>query len=129
MKRDWDLIRSILLCLEHDRDNEPIESILSDVEHLSNWTEEEQYYHMALLIEAGYAIGPVDELEDTTLIANCERMTWAGHDLLDSIRDKGIWEKTKSGASQIGGWSIEIIKDLATAYIKQQAKEKLGFDL
>ena len=57
------------------------------------------------------------------------RMTWAGHDFLDTVRDPEVWKRTKDGASKVGGWSFEFLKDIAIAYGKQVAKERLGLDL
>ena len=131
MKRDWDLIREILL-YEESRQNssKSADEAILEVELLEAWGDDKTTYHYALLIEAGFLNGTVTETEEGyTTFVDCVGIKWAGHDLLDSIRDNGIWEKTKTGASKIGGWSIEIIKDLAAAYIKQKAKENLGFDL
>jgi hypothetical protein len=37
--------------------------------------------------------------------------------------------KKKAGASKVGGWSMDMLKALGTAYLKHAAKEKLGLDL
>ena len=56
-------------------------------------------------------------------------ISWAGHEYLDTIRDPEIWRKTKAGSKKIGGATLGIMKDLAVAYIKHEAKEKLGIAL
>jgi hypothetical protein len=38
-------------------------------------------------------------------------------------------KRTKEGATKVGGWSFGLLKDLATAYIKSEAKGRLGLDL
>jgi hypothetical protein len=44
-----------------------------------------------------------------TLIATHQR-GWPG---LDSIRNPKIWEKTKKGAEAAGGFTVDLLKDLA----------------
>jgi len=57
------------------------------------------------------------------------RISWQGYEYLDAVRDDDNWRKTKAGLAKIGGGTFEIVKELATAYIKQSAKEKLGITL
>ena len=52
--------------------------------------------------------------------------SWSGHDYLDAVRDPTVWKETKSRAEKIGGWTFGIVKDLAVAYVKQEAA-KHGF--
>lgn len=58
-----------------------------------------------------------------------DRLTWSGHDFLDTVRDPEVWKRTKSGASKIGGLAFEGMKNMAMAYAKHLAKERLGLDL
>jgi hypothetical protein len=37
------------------------------------------------------------------------RLTAAGHDYLDTIRDPEIWRQTKEGARAAGGFTIEML--------------------
>ena len=60
---------------------------------------------------------------------NIMRLTWEGHEFLDTVRDPEIWRKTKSGAATAGGYAFGFMKDLATAYAKHVAKERLGLEL
>lgn len=53
-------------------------------------------YHIILLIEAGLVSGKISQSigpEPKDFIA--QRLTWSGHEFLDSIRSDGIWERTK----------------------------------
>ena len=45
-------------------------------------------------------------------------LTWRGHDFLDSVRDPEIWRKTKEGATKAGGFTLDLLMDLAKAIIK-----------
>jgi hypothetical protein len=37
------------------------------------------------------------------------KLTWAGHDFLDSVRDPKIWRATKDRVKEAGGFTIEIL--------------------
>lgn len=56
-------------------------------------------------------------------------MTNQGHDYLAAVRSDTIWNKTKGAANQLGGATLGVMKDIAVAYVKQEAKEKLGLSL
>jgi hypothetical protein len=56
------------------------------------------------------------------------RISWAGYEFLDSVRDPDIWRKTKAGAEKMGSWTIKLLADLATGFIKAKAIE-LGLPL
>ena len=56
------------------------------------------------------------------------RITWAGHEFLDTVRDPEIWRKTKNGADQLGSWTIKILADMASGYVRAKAQE-LGLPL
>ena len=58
-----------------------------------------------------------------------KRLTYQGHEFLDTIRDGEVWRRTKAGAEKIGGASIGFIWELAKAYGKQLVTERLGFSL
>ncbi|WP_082113914.1 DUF2513 domain-containing protein [Kiloniella litopenaei] len=58
-----------------------------------------------------------------------ERITSKGHDFIDSVRDPKIWAKTKKGVLEAGGFSIELLSDLAKGLIKQQISKATGVDL
>ena len=112
MERNWDKIRE-LLALVATLDN--CKRAITPDE--GNWEEAE---HMALLIEAGYCTGPLQRFENGyPHVALC-RLTWEGYDLLDSIRDDGVWGKVKQNMTAVGGKiSVEVLKMLATYYLKQ----------
>ena len=55
---------------------------------------------------------------------NFRSLTWAGHDFLDSIRDPIVWSKTKKGAMEAGGFTFDLLKDLAKGFLKKQIEER-----
>ncbi len=86
---------------------------------------EARQYHIQLLCDAGYLVAFKDGIAE----AGVFRMTSLGHDFLDAVRDDSIWNKTKEGAASIGGATLGIVKDIAVAYLKQAAGERLGLNL
>ncbi|GAB5533852.1 MAG: DUF2513 domain-containing protein [Rubricoccaceae bacterium] len=107
MKRDFDVIRDLLLEIEQ-------KTTLNEVVDYYQLGEDDdatetQVYHAKLLLEAGYANG-----NDDGPGAMIFSLTWAGHDLLDTIRDDTVWRKTKEKVSKgVASTSIEIIKGVA----------------
>ena len=47
------------------------------------------------------------------------------HDFLDSVRDPETWAKTKKAAAGAGGFTVELLRDLAKGFVKKQIEEKL----
>ncbi|MCJ2136065.1 DUF2513 domain-containing protein [Methylobacterium sp. J-026] len=129
MKRDMNLIRELLLRLEGlPKTSHMRLHIGSDDERLifESYTPDQVDYHMALL----YEVEMITSSDSIDAMASGEwvfdALTWSGHDFLDTVRDPDVWKETKSRASQIGGWTLDIVKDLARAYLKQKAQQ-LGF--
>ncbi|MFM9934987.1 MAG: DUF2513 domain-containing protein [Novosphingobium sp.] len=127
MKRDFDLIREILL----------------HVEQTAKPLSPEYYYHFEHedrdgvanslqlmadkgLIEAEEA--PVHGAHPSDWYAQV-RLTWDGCDFLDSIRDDEIWKKTKAGASAAGGFTFDLLKALAKGLIKKKIETHTGVNL
>lgn len=57
------------------------------------------------------------------------RLSWAGHDFLESIRSPEVWAKTKAGALAAGGFTVELLGDLAKGFIKKQIEDRTGIKL
>lgn len=58
-----------------------------------------------------------------------KRLTWNGHEFLDTIRDAEVWKRTKAGAEKAGNASVSFLWELAKAYGKNLASERLGITL
>jgi hypothetical protein len=109
MKRDFELIRKLLLHIE----GEQVE--------LSSYKKEQILYHKALLLEEGLAEGPKPhyssrqfiEIPDKVII---HRLTWEGHTLIDAIRDEGRWQKVKDWVKEAGKTlTLETLKEALRA--------------
>jgi len=138
MKRDWDLIREQLLAIEEDRDFKT--AVLGSVADEPTWKdgqpeaeyaaeladfrarEERVYGHLRLLIESGY----IDGVNVQRVLSGGyyftlwkPRLTMAGHDLLDTIRSKTLWEEVKDTAKEKGlGLTFDTIKALVPLALK-----------
>jgi len=55
-----------------------------------------------------------------------DRLSWAGHDFVDSVRSPEVWAKTKKGAEAAGGFTVDLLKDLAKGFIKKQIEDLTG---
>ncbi|OQP87585.1 hypothetical protein BTR14_03180 [Rhizobium rhizosphaerae] len=116
MKRDDEYIRKLLLELEESDDTYIVSSLAINADE----EDEKQHYHLQLLSDAGLMVE-----EERGVF----RMTNQGHDFLAAVRSETIWKKTKVGAGQVGGVTLGILKDIATAYLKQEVASRLGITL
>ena len=111
MKRDMDLVRKILLALEeHSEADSIFELTIPDCE------QEVVGYHVMLMAEGGLI-----QAEDVSDMTDCDwwprRLTWAGHDFLDSARDNSIWNRAKAKiGSTIGSASFDVFKSLLVKF-------------
>ena len=124
MKRDMDLVRLLLLAIEEVHDGTGQQVKIPSFDR----PEAEVTEHLFLLLDAGFIDGvDTSHMGGRELIVR--RMTFAGYDFLDSIRDEEIWKKTKVGAGAAGGFTVELLKDLAKGLIKQQIKKHTGLEI
>lgn len=117
MKRDMDKVRSLLLALEEEKS--PYLMYLKGPLIGGMETSQEMVDYLFLLTSGGY----LEKGQHSQF-----RITWAGHELIDNIRDDEIWRKTKDGAAKLGSWSVKLLADLATGFIKAKAAS-LGLPL
>ncbi|ROT95376.1 DUF2513 domain-containing protein [Altererythrobacter sp. FM1] len=130
--RDMDLIRSLLLEIE---DGKRVFETISDVdvealgldpgEGIPAAESARLEYHLELLADAGFI--EVNRLNGG--VWRIKTLTWAGQEFLGSIRDGKVWKQAKAGAAKVGNNSITFVWELAKAYGKQLAVEKLGITL
>lgn len=124
MKLDKDLVREILLAVEKSQED-PL-----------GWTQLnldgrealDVSYHVMLLHEAGFIVGE-DLSSDDGLEWLPKRLTYRGHEFLDTVRDGEVWRRTKAGAEKAGVAGLGVLLELGKAYGKEILKEKLGIEL
>lgn len=121
MKRDMDLIRTILVKIEADPDyHGELRSISAAGLGITGHTDTEVIYHVVMLIEAGFLVGNTKMARAGAVVVS--KLTWKGHELLDDIRDPEIWEKTKERAKAVAGIGLSFVWEIA----KAEVKAKLG---
>lgn len=126
MKLDQDLVREILLAVEANK-NDPKKGIDLVLKDRSSG---EISYHVELLTEAGFLLSrDAAYLADAVSIWRPTRLTYKGHEFLDTIRDREVWRLTKAGAEKAGGVSLAVMLEIGKAYGKQVLKERLGIEL
>lgn len=124
MKLDKDLVREILLAVEASKED-PLGWIQVDIEGREAL---EISYHVMLLHEAGLIVG-----QDLSTYDGLEwlpkRLTYKGHEFLDTVRNGEVWRRTKAGAEKAGVAGLGVLLELGKAYGKEVLKEKLGIEL
>jgi hypothetical protein len=117
MKRNWDTIRLILTKVE-DKHDSSYALLLKHFEPFDNLDQFEISYHVRLLLEIGLVEGRIDGPVGGGKPATFAilRLTWAGHEFLDSIRSDTVWNKTKETFTTKGlDMTFETIKAVAAA--------------
>ncbi len=116
MKRDMELVRLILQALEGDQE--------AKVRSSADYSTQQRAYHVALMIEAGLLIGVTHNNPDGVPEGYfVSRMTWGGHDFLDTMRDDTIWKKAREHVIKPGAsWTFDLLKEWA----KHEIQQKLG---
>lgn len=125
MKLDQDLVREILLAIEASK-NDPKEGI--DLV-LKNRSSRAISYHVLLLTEAGFILSRDAFLTHNTSLWQPTRLTYKGHEFLDTVRDEEIWRRTKTGAEKAGGAGLGLLLELGKAYGKQVLEDRLAIKL
>lgn len=116
MKRDLGLIRNILLEIE-ELDEDGSHSL-----QIQGYSNAEILYNVSLLVDEGYIKGKA-----TREMLYLESLSWSGHDLLDSMRDKNVWAKLRRAIDDtVGSVSLETVKRLGVALTEQYLKDRLG---
>jgi hypothetical protein len=115
MKRDMDLIRTLLLTIEAGE-----HGIVAKQIEIPGYTQEQINYHAYLLGEAGLAnTNDVTSHGSKSPEALIYSLTWEGHEFIDSIRENNIWNQAKDKISKVGGASLPVWTALLTELIKK----------
>ncbi len=112
MKRNWETIREILTLLEETPNTD---SML----RLSDFPSDQAFeysYHSELLIEAGLVEGQMFKtISGGPTDFFIQRLTWDGHEFINSIRSETVWGKTKGKFAEKGiDMTFDLVKSVAT---------------
>lgn len=122
MKRDLNLIRSILLDIESVPSNK---LSVYDVAEKHQVPADLVMYQLIILSEAGFiklrgltiAFTPNTRKYDDIKI---ERLTLHGHDYLDTIRNDTVWKKTLQKIEAVGpSVAFELVSKIASHFIDE----------
>lgn len=113
MKRDMELIRNILFEVEAHDSSKPCFQIVD-----ANCA-----YQVALMKEAGLVEAIVcEDQQGLPTAAVILRLTWIGHDFLDSSRDNKLWKLAMDNVIKPGAsWSFSILVE----WLKREARRRL----
>lgn len=117
MKRDFDLIRKILLQLE-ERETIHEEIML---EPIGEHSIDSVVHHYAILKETGL-IEAYKIYYDIPFAVN---LTWRGHDFLDNARNQTVWDKTKTFVKDKG---MSVSLDVFAELLKQATKKQFNLE-
>ena len=138
MERDLDLIRHLLQTIEQGGSEiDPTKvafQLVDDSEPFDEDAAEATFsrigrvtYQLELLQRHGWI-----EVSFRTLANNWKisGLSWEAHDFVDATRDEAVWERTKQGALKAaGGWTVNLLADLAKAIAKKQIENYTGLQL
>jgi len=109
MKRDIELVRSILLDVEAAEPGKPIFGFAYDGK-----SEAEVMEHVAILVDAGYLDGSIitDGMNQPSRCV-IHKLTWSGHEFLGNAKNDAVWRKVMTQVGErTSSISIEVLKAL-----------------
>lgn len=127
MKLNPDCIRDVLLYLEdnltynHERQDSiehnsiNMSTIAADLHDQKGYEIDDVNYSIEKLLEVKYIV-PQTELRGhnkSILYCPIADISWNGHQFLNTIRPKSVWDATKKGASKLGIMSIHALSTIA----------------
>jgi|SRR5665811_111841 len=126
MQRDMDLVRQILFALE-DKQHTHTDRLM-----IEGYEQNVISYHVALLEDAGLVANTTEaktfggghHFKGTH---NCfpDRLTWEGHEFLETSRDQGRWEKAKGiMIKKGGGLSFSVMQTLLVRLMSEAVLSK-----
>ncbi len=118
MHRDMDLVRAILLKASEQSEEQGRQQWMA----IDGYDSPTVARHVELMKEAGLVEAHVPRADGVApQMARVFRLTWTGHDFLDSTRNASVWAKTKAFiAEKGGGASFEVVKAVAISFTKAQ---------
>ena len=125
MQRDMDLIRDILIYLEalpvppSSTYTIPLADMAQAIHHEDL---RKIGHHVEMLIDSGLLVVVGRGISGHSELL-FHRISWAGHDFIDAVRNDVIWAKSKQAAAHAGGWTFDLLFDIARAILRQDIKK------
>lgn len=99
MKRDWDLLRAIILVVESEEGSGII--TVETVQQITGEDDADKVrHHMDLALQSPYLTGPshtgyIKEINHPGTIGFLPALTWQGREFLEHVRRDDIWARVK----------------------------------
>jgi hypothetical protein len=124
MKRDFDLVRRILILIEGVPAGHFVNENIIDYHGLDKEYDRATIYeHIGLMLEENLVKGKVHESFGGIDSFHITGLTWKGHDFIDASKDETTWSKAKATILKP---TASITFSLLLEWLKQEAKAKLG---
>lgn len=91
-------------------------SIPEFCEALPKFSKEDIAYTLCLLEEAGFIDAHIVRYDGGIYEIWVYRLTYPGHELIDTIRSDKVWKKIQAALSTIGSASLPIIQSLGSQF-------------
>lgn len=122
MKLDYKLVRKIMLTCEEQKNLtepmywNPLKLWDFHAEH-PDYSKEEIAYTLILMEEAGFIDANVIDHDAGIVDIVVYRLTYSGHEFLDTLRSPEIVKKIESAISSVGSASLSIILELGKSFL------------
>ena len=125
MKRDMELIRQLLFTLEKQNiDANGLRTIKPFEIEIEGYDVTENKHHLIMLADSPFLKSDGFEWSGALLFRG---ISWEGHEIINTIRDNEIWEKTVNDIKKKGvDGVISLIVEVAKAITKNKLSEILG---
>lgn len=124
MRLNPDCVRDTLLFLEENLRITPELEIkgltLHKITEALDYTIEEVANTLIDLKDAGFITAQLDMADRRIYRLSVSRITHDGYQFIETIRPKPVWERTKNILGQMGSFTFETIKTIATQIIKSE---------
>lgn len=86
-------------------------------QNLSSYSRETIAYTLILLDEADYINCNIIESDNNIIDIFVFRLTYSGHEFIETIRSNSVWEKITSCISKVGTASLPVIQQLGSSIL------------
>lgn len=124
VKRDLDLVRSILIYVENADDEVDADDMATE-----RWPIETVAYHVRLMAHHGLVDVSQDirDMNGSTIELTVAGITWDGQDYLDSIREPKVWDRVKRTLTgTVGSTTLDVVRQTGSMVALAMVREGLG---
>ena len=122
MRRNMDLIRSLLAVIEAETDPA---LLMASAVIIEKYSQDKVVAHVGMLDDAGFIEGnAITFLGNTPSDYTIQRLTWKGHEFLNAARSDTIWSKATQRIAGVGGSvSIATMGEVLGAVAKEMLQK------